>query len=134
MAKSASLKKAKKAGLYALIIIVLLIGAFATFLMLGKEKTLNIKLKGIDLQSIEDGNYVGHYNGYRWSNTVEVTVKDHQITSINVKKPQVFAQNETIQVLTERVVSEQTTYVDAVSGATADSKAFLQAVENALNQ
>ena len=134
MTKSKGAKKAVKVVLCTLMIIAILIGSFITFLLLCKEKTLNNELKGVDLQSVADGSYVGHYNGYRWSNTVEVTVKDHQITNIDVNKPQVFAKEETIQTLTDRVVSKQSTNVDAVSGATADSKAFLQAVENALNQ
>jgi uncharacterized protein with FMN-binding domain len=98
-----------------------------------KRKTIGIELNGINLDSVADGTYVGSYNGYRWSNTVEVTVKNHQIINISVKKPQVFAKEETIQELTESVVSKQTTEVDVVTGATADSKAFLKAVENALD-
>ena len=43
-----------------------------------------------------------------------------------------FIKNETVNELTERVLSKQSTDVDAISGALADSKAFLKAVENAL--
>lgn len=126
--------KAIKVLFLTLLILALLIGSFSTFILIGKGKVLNIELKGVALQSVEDGSYVGDYSGYRWSNTVEVTVRNHQITGITVKKPQLFAKSETIQELTSRVIAEQTTEVDAVSGATADSKAFLHAVENALMQ
>jgi uncharacterized protein with FMN-binding domain len=117
-----------------LLTFALVIGGFVVFLLTGKENTLNIKLKGINLQTVQDGTYVGHYSGYRWSNTVEVAVKDHKITNIGIKEPQVFAKKENIQKLIDRVVSKQSTDVDAVTGASADSKAFLQAVENALNK
>ena len=64
---------------------------------------------------------------------MEVTVNGHRITGIEVTKPQVFATEETIGALTEAVLQAQTPDVDAVSGATVDSHAFLKAVENALN-
>jgi uncharacterized protein with FMN-binding domain len=125
--------KIMKAIFCVLLVILLIIVGFSVFLLTGKEKTIGIELNGINLDSVADGTYVGSYNGYRWSNTVEVTVKNHQIINISVKKPQVFAKEETIQELTESVVSKQTTEVDVVTGATADSKAFLKAVENALD-
>lgn len=117
-----------------LLAVMLLLGAFSVFLFTGKEKALQTQLEGVHLQSVEDGRYTGSYRDFRWSNTVDVTVSDHRITDITVTKSQVFAARESIQELTSRVLSEQTTEVDVISGATADSKAFLKAVENALHK
>mgnify|MGYP000889768326 CR=1 FL=1 len=79
-----------------------------------------------------NGAYIGSYQGFRWSNTVEVTVKDNKITDIVVLKPQLFAKQETIDTITQRIISAQSTDVDLVSGATADCKAYIKAIENAL--
>lgn len=112
--------------------IVLIVGAFFTFVLAGKEKAINLALENVALNTISDGVYEGSYSGWRWSNTVEVTVKDHQITGIDVVKPQVFIKPETVEALTQGVINGQCVDVDAVSSATADSHAFLKAVEDAL--
>ena len=43
---------------------------------------------------------------------------------------QVFISQETLDKLILRLLEEQNTNIDAVSGATVDSKTFLSAVEN----
>jgi uncharacterized protein with FMN-binding domain len=108
------------------------VGGFFAFVLLGKDAAIGITLENVPLNNVADGVYDGSYSGFRWSNTVEVTVKDHEITNVTVTHPQVFMKPETVDTLTERIVTQQQTDVDVVSGATADSKAFLKAVENAL--
>lgn len=132
------MKKGRKKGrvwkvlLGILAAIVLIVGAFFTFVLAGKEKAINLALENVALDTISDGVYEGSYSGWRWSNTVEVTVKDHQITGIDVVKSQAFIKPETVEALTQGVISGQSVDVDAVSSATADSHAFLKAVEDAL--
>jgi len=104
------------------------------FLLLGKNKTINAQLNGISPASVADGTYEGSYSGFRWSNTVSVTVQDHKIVDIQQVKPQVVASQSTIDKLVGSVVSSQSTDIDVVSGATADTKAFLSAVEDALSR
>lgn len=118
----------------ALLVFALLIGGMLAFILLGKGGTERLTLQGATALNLADGVFSGGYDGFRWSTDVEVTVKDHRIEGIRVTKPQVFAQEKTISTLADRVLSAQTTAVDAISGATLDSKAFLKAVENALNQ
>lgn len=94
-----------------------------------------VALYGIDLSSVSDGDYVGTYNFKRWTNTLSVHVKDHKITSIEIKKDVAASgitdcADETFR----RVIEAQDTQVDAVSGATVTSKAYLKAIENALNE
>jgi uncharacterized protein with FMN-binding domain len=115
-----------------LIALVVVVGGFFAFVLLGKDAAIGITLENVPLNNVADGVYDGSYSGFRWSNTVEVTVKDHEITNVTVTHPQVFMKPETVDTLTERIVTQQQTDVDVVSGATADSKAFLKAVENAL--
>ena len=115
-----------------LAIFALIIVAVLGFAMLGKGSTESLKLSGANAAALEDGVYPGKYDAFRWSNAVEVTVKDHQIEAIQVTKPQVAAKPATIEELTNHVLQSQSTAVDTVSGATIDSKAYLKAVENAL--
>ena len=103
----------------------------AVVAFLGKEQTLNLQIGQVNMADIPDGDYTGKYDCYRWSNEVVVTVRDHQITKIESVKGQHGRENIR-QELTEQVIKAQDTAIDAVSGATADKKAFLKAVENAL--
>lgn len=128
--------KKKRKGLRVLLGVLIgfavIIGGFLAFVLLGKEAALALTVENIPLNTVADGVYEGSYDGFRFSNAVEVTVKDHEITDISVMQPQVFMKDEAVEELTNRVTAQQSTDVDAVSGATADSKAFLKAVENAL--
>lgn len=125
-------KVIKKVLLFVLILLLLLIVGFMTFILMGKGKTLRLSTGKTPIVLTKDGAYIGSYQGFRWSNTVEVTVKDNKITDIVVLKPQLFAKQETIDTITQRIISAQSTDVDLVSGATADCKAYIKAIENAL--
>lgn len=103
----------------------------ALFGTLGLKDTLALSIDSVDLANIPDGAYTGTYDCYRWTSEVNVTVKGRAITGIEVVKGQ-NGRDEIRQELIDRVLQKQTPAVDAVSGATADSKAFLKAVENAL--
>ncbi len=127
------MKKKRKCVLHGILIgIAAIFGGFLAFILLGKEAALALAVENVPLETVADGVYEGSYNGFRFSNTVEVAVENHQITDITVVQPQVFIKDETVDELKNRVTVQQCTDVDAVSGATADSHAFLKAVENAL--
>ncbi len=117
--------------IFLLVLAVFTVGLFS-FILLGRGKTLNLDIGNVELDKISDGVYTGNYDGFRWSNSVKVTVKDHKITEIQVVKPQAFAKKENYDSLSSELIRNQSLEVDIVSGATADSKAFLKAVENAL--
>lgn len=133
MKQSKAWKVIKRVLLYTLATVGVFILGMLAFVMLGREKALSLPIEGVSLDNMDDGVYEGQYSGFRWSNTVAVTVRNHAITAIEQVKPQTFAKAQTIAAITARVLTEQNTQVDAVSGATADSKAFLKAVENAIN-
>ncbi len=96
---------------------------------LGKGKTEHIVLHPVDLAQAKDGIYVGQYNGFRFTNIVEVTIENHAITGINVLKTQ---RDDLSRDLAEEVLRAQSPVIDAKSGATLDQNAFLKAVELAL--
>lgn len=121
----------KKFLKWAGIITVALIAIMMVYAVFGKEATLALDIAAVDLEQIPDGSYTGKYDCYRWSNTAEVTVKAHRITAIQPLKLQ-DGRDDLVEELTQRILHEQRTDVDAVSGATASSNGFLKAVEVAL--
>ncbi|MBN2851392.1 MAG: FMN-binding protein [Clostridia bacterium] len=113
------------------IILLLLIGIMMIYAVLGLKQTVNLKIENIDLMQIPDGTYSGNYDSYRWSNEVQVTLKEHQIIDIQTIKIQ-DGRDSLIATLTQNILNQQRSDVDAISGATASSNAFLKAVETAL--
>lgn len=88
-------------------------------------------------QEYSDGTYTGSGTGFkRGTTTVSVTVSSGKITSIETishgDTPHYY--ERTIDVITEEILSSQSTSVDTVSGATFSSRGIIEAVENALNQ
>ena len=107
---------------------------------LQKEHTeaRSLLLNAVDFSSLLDGTYKGSYAGgmYKWrANECVVTVTNGRVSDIQTdgsKDP--GAENTDYKLLYERVIEDQTLQVDTISGATLTSKAYLQAVENALLQ
>ncbi len=116
--------------LIALGVLLIAMGLVATN---GLQQGRNVPLEGIDLATKADGDYTGTYSFKRWANTLVVHVQEHQITRIDILEDIGGAElthcaDETFQ----RVIKAQDTRVDAVSGATVTSKAYLKAIEDAL--
>lgn len=113
------------------ITVVVLVVAMVLFATVGLKEALNLSIGSVDMASVADGRYVGEYHNGRFSNTVAVTVADHQITGVEAIKA---ADNRgaIVAELAGRILAAQQPNVDAVAGATASSKSFLKAVENAL--
>ena len=83
-----------------------------------------------------DGTYTGSGTGFGGTITVQVTVSNHKIASINI----LDASSETAsyfanaQGVVSRIISSQSPNVDAVSGATYSSNGIISAVQSALSQ
>jgi len=112
-------------------IFLIMICTSVIFAFLGKKEVLSLEIGNVDLTSISDGTYVGVYENYRFSNTVELTVINHKITNINSLKIQDGRQN-LVDTLTQTILKEQRSDIDAISGATASSNGFIKAIEEAL--
>ncbi len=109
---------------------VLVIGIWMTR---GLNEMLEMEVHDVDLTHLPDGIYRGSFSGYRWSNTVEVTVENHAIKGIRVVEKHPFHRDELVDQLSDRIIRSQSLEVDTVTEATASSKAFLKAVEDALS-
>jgi uncharacterized protein with FMN-binding domain len=117
-----------------LAVIMLAIGVFALVLGNGLEATRILKIGGIDPSIVPDGTYEGMYDGGRFTNKVAVTVEDGKITNIEVLKTVTFEKEDVTRQLIGGVIASQSTGIDAVSGATVTTNAYLKAIENALTQ
>lgn len=92
-------------------------------------------IKEVDLTRVEDGIYRGIFHSGRWKNEVEVTVKDHQLVSIKNTRPlpDNRAQNIVEQAITE-LLTRQSIAIDAISGASLNTRSFQLAVKEALTE
>jgi uncharacterized protein with FMN-binding domain len=107
-------------------------------LMKEHQEARSLPLNAVDFSRLNDGTYHGTYEGgmYKWrANECDVTVANGKVAGIQLvgsKDP--GSKNTQHEVLYDRVVQVQSLQVDTISGATLTSKAWLQAVENALLQ
>ncbi len=116
------------------IVILALGGIMFLFATRGLKKVKNLPLEDIDISSIPDGEYTGSFTGYRWSNTVRVTVKDGKITDFEVVEEKMQGGDEVINGVKEKLIEKQDLHIDAVSGASVNTRAYLKAIEDALKK
>lgn len=115
--------------------VLVMVGAGGVFYITnGLEAGENLQINPVNLKGIADGTYAGIYQGGRWTNEVAVNVTDHQITKIDVVKSVTIDDPKMASSLIARVIENQNTTVDTISGATVTSKAYLKSIENALSQ
>lgn len=96
-----------------------------------KGRIESIELKDINLNKIEDGSYMGEYDaGYIYARVV-VTVSNHRLQDIQIMEHKT-EKGKSAEVITEQMIEQQRTNIDAISGATNSSKVIEKAVCNAL--
>jgi uncharacterized protein with FMN-binding domain len=137
------MKKARK-KMIGWIITVCIVGALGIAGAVGWSKldkehkeAASLPLNRVDFARLKDGTYTGRYEGgmYKWrENETEVTVSGGKVTDIKLIKGVEKRKGDSMELLYDRVIKEQTLQVDTISCATLTSKAFLQGVENALVQ
>ena len=87
------------------------------------------------LRTIADGVYEGSYSNWPNSATVRVSVKDGRITDIVVVRHVAsWIGKKAEPVIPARIISAQSTRVDAVTGATNSSRVIMNAVQSALDK
>ena len=119
---------------------VAVMGGGVTYVRLSKEhkEARSLPLNAVDFSELNDGSYHGAYEGgmYGWrANECDVTVTNGRVTEIQLAATEdPGAKNTDSKMIYDRVIQAQSLQVDTISGATLTSKAYLQAVENALVQ
>jgi uncharacterized protein with FMN-binding domain len=127
-------KPLKLRGIVFISIFILIIGAFfaVRFMSLSEELPV-IQMDKVELSKIENGSYIGEYLGKLVKVVVEVGVKEHKITEINIVKHD-NGLGKKAEKIVDQIISQQSLNVEVVSGATSSSKAILKAVEVALTK
>lgn len=92
----------------------------------------NTPIEDIDVSKIEDGVYEGKSTFGSYTYHIKVTIANHRITDIDDMAPRNSIYVQYATGVFSRIIDKQTPNVDAISGATTTSKAFMKAVENAL--
>lgn len=126
------MKKLVKISLIVLAILLLSVATMMFIFTNGMEEAKAIQVKSINLNTIEDGEYIGSFDLTRWSNEIKVTIKDHKIIDLEVVDDVLFKMDEITKALFERVIQNQSLDVDIETGATVTSHSYLKAIENAL--
>ncbi len=117
--------------LFIIVLIISHIGMVINSLMEYKEAVNDITLNDMDIRNISDGEYEGEYDvGYIYAK-VRVTVTSGEISDIVILEHQ-NERGAPAEIITDKIIEEQKTDVDAISGATNSSKVIKKAVENAL--
>jgi uncharacterized protein with FMN-binding domain len=100
------------------------------------DEARNLPINAVDFSTLHDGTYTGEYEGgmYKWrANKVQVTVASGKVSDIKlVRSSDPGKENTQQNMLYKSVIEAQSLQVDAISGATLTSKAYLKAVEDAL--
>lgn len=128
------MKRVLKVLLVIVIVIAVAIGGGIFFITRGLDSGAKLAINPVDLSDTADGTYTGRYDSGRFTNELKVTIKDHKITNIDVVKDVTFSSADMTKALFDEVIAKQNTDVDVISGGTVSSKAYLKAIENALNR
>jgi len=104
------------------------------------EEAQSVTIKDINFSKLKKGQYSGYYAGgmYGWrENECQVIVDSitgdsSKVVTIELTKSKADYTEQFLDTLYNRVLAKQSLQIDAVSGATLDSKACLKAIEDAL--
>ena len=94
----------------------------------------NIELHGINLTSVNSGRYNGAFERGRFAKSVTVRIENNQIVEITDNDARGTRLTDISNEVFSRVIEAQDTIIDAVSGATATTNAYLKAIENAISR
>jgi uncharacterized protein with FMN-binding domain len=112
--------------------LVLLFTVATFFFNRGMDKIHALEIQNANLTEAPDGNFNGIYCEGRWCYDLTVVVKEHKIIEINFNNDKMKMFDSLHEILIQKIIEKQRIDIDALSGATITSKAFLKAVENAL--
>lgn len=94
----------------------------------------DIPVEDFNIDSIEDGTYVGeYYYEDQIGATLEVVVQNHQITDIIVVE-HICGKGKIAESLLQDVIAIQSLHVDDVAGATTSSRVLKLSIQNALKE
>ncbi|MEJ2051327.1 MAG: FMN-binding protein [Calditrichota bacterium] len=99
----------------------------------GMDEVKNYRMPEIDMGRIADGNYEGSCTISRWALKVKVTVKDYKIIEVDIVDRMSSNINDgLINQIDRNIIGKASPGLDAVTGASITSKAYLIAIADAL--
>lgn len=126
------LKFLLKAGAIMLAFFIVFFIASLVHLTWGLKGAGDVDLAGLGGIILEDGGYTGIYEYKRWSNVLNVRVSGGKIIEIKIIDDVDYVDPTVTDALFSKVIEAQDTDIDTITGATATSKSYLKAIENAL--
>lgn len=142
-------KSWKVKALWILIIIIAIIALVSTAAILvdapSRSEIQNLVIGSVDFNKLQDGTYIGEYNGTKSSirdTKLEVTIAGGKIANIKILKGAInkdglaskLTGGLTMEYLFCNVEKSKSLDVDTISGATLSVKTHLKALENALKK
>ena len=88
----------------------------------------------IEHANLQNGTYEGSFQGGPNKALVKVTIKDNRISGIEIVEHQAWKGKKAEPIIVERIITNQSTKVDAVSGATNSSRVIMNAVQKAIEK
>ena len=120
-------------GIAVLVIVLLLAGAYFMMCKQASRAMAALVNVPISMEQVADGCYYGASDGGMIKVEVQVTVKEHRVTDINLLRHDCGAGKPAERIL-DAMVAKNTDDVDSISGATLSSKTIRNAVNVALQQ
>ncbi len=112
-----------------LVVVGMLFSKFQSY----KKKVKSTTVEHIDFAKVADGTYSGFFDLILVKAKVTVSTAQGKVTAIDIVEHK-NGRGEKAETIVFKVIEKQTLQVDAISGATASSKAILKAVENAIQK
>lgn len=106
-------------------------GKIVSYKIVSHAKSLSVK--EIDLSSVKDGKYPGHYEISPVKVSVETLVRNGKIAEINLVE-HFNGKGVSAEKIIDYIIEKQSLKVDCISGATVSSVAIKKAVENSLTE
>lgn len=111
----------------------LIIFLSATFLLAGCAVIPPSIGKKVDFEKIKDGIYEGQYKSGPVKVVAKVKIRNQSLVDIELLQHRTWKGKKAEAIIPNRIIEEQSTRVDAVSGATISSRVIMNAVQNAID-
>jgi uncharacterized protein with FMN-binding domain len=118
---------------FGILFAVIIIGGILLFVNMGKSMSTykDFDFGKIDLSTVADGTYTGSEDGGIVKASVEVTVKEHNITQVSILSHE-CGLGKPAEAIVDDIVENNSLQVDAISGATYSSDVIRMAAFHAI--
>lgn len=120
-------------GIAFIILIILVVGVFLLMTSNAKKELKAMEYEKIDMNLVSDGVYNGEADAGLVKVKVVTTVKNNAIKKIDIIEHQ-NGMGGKAEVITDKIIEENSYKVDSISGATLSSEAIKSAVSKSLKE